>query len=75
MFRREHQASGGQARSRAEEPVRLLPVQFSEPVEAPRRDRVLTVVFGDGVRLEVLPGFDAATLARVVEVLRERAAA
>jgi hypothetical protein len=53
----------------------LLPVQFSEALGPPRSDRVLTVVFGDGVRLEVLPGFDAATLARLVEVLQERAAA
>jgi hypothetical protein len=75
VFGGEHQAGGGPARSRAEEPVRLLPVQFSEPVEPLRRDRVLTVVFGDGVRLEILPGFDAATLARLVEVLQERAAA
>jgi transposase-like protein len=75
VFRRERDAGGGWPRAGIEEPVRLLPVQFSEPVEPPRRDRVLTVVFGDGVRLEVLPGFDAATLARLVEVLQELAAA
>jgi hypothetical protein len=30
------------------------------------------VVLGDGLRVEVAPGFDAPTLARVVAVLRGR---
>ena len=75
VFGGEHPAGGGLARSRAEESVRFLPVQFSQALEPPRPDRVLSVVFGGGVRLEVLPGFDAATLARVVDVLVQRTAA
>jgi transposase-like protein len=75
VFRRERDAGGGRPRVGIAEPVRLLPVQFSETVEPLWRDRVLTVVFGGGVRLEVPPGFDGATLARVVEVLQERAGA
>lgn len=75
VFGREHRAGGGQARSRAEAPVRLLPVQFGDALEPARSDRVLTVVFGGGVRLEVPPGFDGATLARVVEMLAQRTAA
>jgi hypothetical protein len=53
VFGREHQAGGGQARSRAEAPLRLLPVAFSQALEPPRSDRVLPLVFGGGVRLEV----------------------
>jgi hypothetical protein len=75
VFGGEHQAGGGPARSRAEESVRWLPVQFSEALEPPRSDRVLTVVFGGGVRLEVPPGCDGATLARVVEILAQRTTA
>lgn len=75
VFGGEHPAGGGLARSRAEEPVRWLPVQLGEAREPPPSDRVLSVVFDGGVRLEVLPGFDAATLARVVDVLAQRTAA
>jgi hypothetical protein len=75
VLRREPAVVGARQRVSAEEPVRLLPVQFGETVEPAKRDRVLTVVFGGGVRLEVPPGFDGATLARVVEVLQERAGA
>ena len=50
-------------------------MQFGDTLEPPRSDRVLTVVFGGGVRLEVPPGFDGATLARVVEMLAQRTAA
>jgi transposase-like protein len=75
VFGREHQAGGGPARSRAEEPVRLLPVAFSQALEPPRSDRLLTLVFGGGVRVEVPPGFDGATLARLVDVLAQRTAA
>jgi hypothetical protein len=59
----------------AEEPVRLLPVQLIEGLEPPRGDRPLTLVLSGGLRLEVVAGFDAATLARVVEVLQERTTA
>ena len=72
VFGREHHACDGPARSRAEAPLCLLPVQFSEALEPARSDRVLTVVFGGGVRLEVPPGCDGATLARVVDVLAQR---
>lgn len=75
VFGGEHQAGGGLTRSRAEASVRRLPVQFSEALGPPRPERVLSVVFGGGVRREVLPGFDAATLARVVEMLAQRTAA
>jgi hypothetical protein len=75
VFGREHHAGGGPARSRAESPLRLLPVQFGDALEPARSDRVLTVVFGGGVRLEVPPGCNGATLARVVDVLAQRTTA
>jgi hypothetical protein len=52
------------------EPIRFLPVHVSAALEPPRADPALTLVFAGGVRLEVVPGFDAATLQRVVQVLR-----
>ena len=52
------------------EPIRFLPVHLSAALEPPRADPALTLVFAGGVRLEVVPGFDAATLQRVVQVLR-----
>jgi hypothetical protein len=47
-----------------------LPVHLSAALEPPRADPALTLVFAGGVRLEVVPGFDAVTLQRVVQVLR-----
>lgn len=75
VFGREHQAGGGPARSGVEAPLRLLPVQFGDTLEPPGRERVLTVVFGGGVRLEVPSGCDGATLAQVVDVLAQRTTA
>lgn len=74
VFRRESAAVDNRRRGPADAPVRLLPVQILDAVEPPRGDRGLTLVFPGGVRLEVIPGFDAATLTRVVEVLREGSA-
>ena len=37
--------------------------------------QALTLVFANGVRVQVNPGFDAATLARVVGLLQEGAVA
>jgi len=61
--------------------AQLVPVKVTEEAEAvPQRDRGdvhgptssggdLALVFGDGLRLEIGGGFDAATLQRVLEVL------
>jgi hypothetical protein len=60
----------------ADGPIRLLPVEVFGRAAPPDADgSALAVVLGDGLRVEVAPGFDAPTLARVVAVLRGRAQA
>ncbi|WP_295456041.1 transposase [uncultured Thiodictyon sp.] len=53
------------------QPVRLLPVQWVTPEH--RESSPLTLVLKDGQRLEIAADFDAATLARLLAVLREAA--
>ena len=64
------------AAGRAGAAVRLLPVELlGELVQSARpAGHALSLVFADGVRLEIAPGFDDATLQRVVGVLREATA-
>ena len=64
-----------QASARTGEPVRLLPVQLLGEAVAVGAAQALTLVFANGVRVQVNPGFDAATLARVVGLLQEGAVA
>ncbi len=77
-FRQVPVADGHRAEvsARTREPVRLLPVQLlDEAVAVVSAEQVLTLEFTNGVRVQVSPGFDAATLARVVGLLQERTAA
>ena len=60
---------------RGREAVRLLPVELLDEVSPPDTGPALRLVFADGVRLEIAPGFDGATLRRVVGLLREGASA
>lgn len=61
---------------RADDAVRLLPVELLGELGQRVRDTApaLSLVFADGVRLEIAPGFDDATLRRVIGVLREATA-
>jgi hypothetical protein len=43
-----------------------------QPEPASDRPAAIEVVFGNGRRLRIIPGFDAATLAQVVAVLEGR---
>jgi hypothetical protein len=63
------------ANARTSEPVRLLPVQLLGEAAAVGEAQALTLVFASGVHVQVNPGFDAATLARVVGLLQAGAAA
>ncbi|MGB5830622.1 MAG: transposase [Thiohalocapsa sp.] len=72
-FRQAQVAEGAraQASSRSAEPQRLVPVQLLGEAVAVGAAQALTLVFANGVRVQVSPGFDAATLARVVGLLQE----
>jgi transposase-like protein len=57
--------------------VHLLPIELLDDLgsaAAGGAGQALSLVFPDGVRLEIAPGCDDATLRRVVGVLREAAA-
>ncbi len=54
--------------------VRLLPVQLQGEPAMAQRCTELRVVFPDGVRVDITPGVDAATLREVMALLRERPA-
>jgi transposase-like protein len=64
-----------EASARRSAPVRLLPVQLLGEAVAVGAEHALTLVFASGVHVQVNPGFDAATLARVVRLLQEGTAA
>lgn len=77
---REHlrgEAAADEPRLRAEEPesARLLPVQLSPSAWPPGTETgvALTVVFSDGVRLEIAAGCDPALLGEAIERLQARA--
>jgi transposase-like protein len=63
---REDDAGGGPT-----EPLRLVPVELIG--ERREEAKGLTLVLADGVRIEIGADFDAATLRRVLGVLREAA--
>lgn len=78
---REHlrgEADSGEPRRPAGEPesVHLLPVQLSQRTSqpGPETDVALTLVFRDGLRLEIAASCDLGLLGQVIEVLRESAA-
>ncbi|MCF7995878.1 MAG: IS66 family insertion sequence element accessory protein TnpB [Chromatiaceae bacterium] len=73
IFRDERRAGAGPQPAQRHAPLRLLPVQFDDAGASRRNEGALTLVFDDGLRLAIAPGFDAATLAQVLEVLRGRA--
>ncbi len=55
----------------AAQPARLLPVALlADQRPGLAGEAPLRLVLGEDLRLEVAPGFDAATLRRVVELLR-----
>jgi hypothetical protein len=58
---------------RAHDAVRLLPVELPVEFRARARDTApaLRLVFADALRLEIAPGFDEATLRRLIGLLRE----
>lgn len=63
--------------SQPRDPVHLLPIQLLDDLGSPAAGgagQTLSLVFPDGVRLEIAPGCDDATLRRVVGVLREATA-
>ena len=61
------------ATARMERP-RLISVEFAGPESQPASSASLTLVFGDGLRLEIAAGCDPRWLGEVIERLRERAA-
>lgn len=72
-FRQASVAEGTRAQARAQvgEPLRLVPVELLGEAVAVGAAQALTLVFASGVRVQVNPGFDVATLARVVGLLQE----
>ena len=64
-----------EANARTREPVRLVPVQLLGEAVAVGEAQALTLVFASGVHVQVNPGFDTATLARVVGLLQQGTAA
>jgi transposase-like protein len=72
---REEVTSGdGPVASAGKERPHLIPVELAGSESQPASAAALTLVFGDGVRLEIAAGCDPALLGQVIEVLRERAA-
>lgn len=59
------------------QPVTLLPVRLADRPPPPSQEAVaaLTVVFTNGLRLEIAAGCDASTLGQVVDLLQARGAA
>lgn len=59
------------------QPLRLLPVQRSQSHSAPGHETVpaLTLVFPNGLRLEIATGVEAHTLGAVIELVQTRAPA
>ena len=76
-FRQAQVTEGARApvRSQGAEPLRLVPVELLSEALAVGAAPDLTLVFASGVRVQVSPGFDAATLARVVGLLQQGTAA
>ncbi len=66
--------SDGPVATACRERPRLIPVELAGPESQPAGSASLTLVFGDGLRLEITAGCDPGLLGQVVEVLRERAA-
>ena len=64
-----------QRRRPVAEAVRLLPVQLRGEPAMTQRCTAVRIVFPDGVRVEITPGVDGATLREVMVLLRERPAA
>jgi hypothetical protein len=56
-------------------PVRLLPVQWDEALEPSRAGPALTLVLGNGLRVEVEGHFEAETLRRLLAVVQGAVAA
>jgi hypothetical protein len=69
IFRAERGAAGAESGERP----RLVPVNLVAEGPWPTPGTGLTLVLGDGVRLEIAPGFDEPTLRRVLGVLRAAA--
>jgi len=69
IFRSEREGAGAPSGKR----LRLVPVRLLDDEPCPVQGKGLTLVLSDGVRLEVTPGFDEATLRRVLGVLRAAA--
>ena len=64
------------AASAARQPARLLPVELlTDQRPGLSGEAPLRLVLAEDLRVEVAPGFDAATLRRVVELLRGSVAA
>jgi len=55
--------------------VRLLPVQWHEALEPSRAGPALTLVLGNGLRVEVEAHFEAETLRRLLGVVQGAVAA
>lgn len=53
------------------EPIRWLPVALQDAPLTPAAGAGLTLVLASGMRLEVGPGFEVATLRRLLAVLQE----
>jgi transposase-like protein len=76
-LRQERAVGFGHGRAReAAEPVRLVPVDLlAAQLPSAGVEATLRLVFAGDLCLEIAPGFDAPTLRRVVELLREPARA
>lgn len=70
LLHRESAAAAPPASAHRDDPVRLLPVEFCERSAPHSAESALTLVFDEGLRVEIAPGFDAPTLTRVVSALR-----
>lgn len=73
VFRQDSGIDAVEADAQADGLVRLLPVEVCGQTPPQGGGTPLSVVLDGGVRVEVAPGFDAPTLARVVAVLQGHA--
>ena len=68
-FQEEPEGAGSEAATPAR--VRLVPVELIGGDEPSGNGCALPLALGDGMRIEVPPGFDGATLRRLLGIVRE----